>query len=162
MVNNLLKTVSFSCLLLLISHCANAAQTVYYKCETAKGTVFSQFPCDEGSQERAVTHSNPTHPPSTKKHTQALNDFELEARKKSLNQQIRSSQHQLVILKRERSAKTLEQEQRLERLMSEQEKAQLTKEVTANVTQINSQYDGKISQLERQLESLKKKLRKYE
>ena len=138
------------------------ANTVYYKCETKNGTTFSQFPCDEQAQEHEVRHSNVEIKPLDNNFSKQLTELQLEQRRDNIELQLRSTKHRLVILKRERSAKTLAEEQRLERLMSDDERKALKKEVNANIKGIEQRYNERIKQMEKRLAQLEKSLKKYQ
>ncbi|MFY8272588.1 DUF4124 domain-containing protein [Pseudoalteromonas sp. SSDWG2] len=140
----------------------SSANTVYYKCQTDEGIVFSQFPCDEKAQEQEVTHSNPKVKAPATDYSKQLSAMERDQKRRNLELQIRSTKHKVVMLRRERSSKTLEQEQRLERLMSDDERKTLSKEVKSNIKNIENRYASRIKQMEQTLVSLEKSLKKFQ
>ncbi|WP_462158100.1 hypothetical protein [Pseudoalteromonas sp. GB56] len=138
------------------------ANVVIYKCQTSEGTVFSQFPCDNNAQELEVKHSNPNLKAPKEDFSKPLTQLEKERKRESIELQIRSTKHQVVVLKRERSARTLEQEQRLERLMSDEERKALKVEVKENIKNIDKRYTQRIKESESSLASLQKSLEKFQ
>ncbi len=138
------------------------ANTDYFKCQTEAGTVFSQFPCNKNATEQTVTHSTPRHQGPKEDYSKQLTELEKENKRNSINMQIRSTKHKVVMLKRERSAKTLAEEQRLERLMSDDERKSLKKEVRVNIKDIERRYTQRIKETEQKLARLEKSLAKFQ
>ncbi|WP_158677897.1 MULTISPECIES: DUF4124 domain-containing protein [unclassified Pseudoalteromonas] len=138
------------------------ANTTYFKCQTSEGTVFSQFPCDKNAKEQEVTHTKSPQRGPKEDYNKQLSELEKENKRDSINMQIRSTKHKVVMLKRERSAKTLAEEQRLERLMSDDERKALKKEVQVNIKDIERRYTQRIKETEQKLARLEKSLAKYQ
>ena len=138
------------------------ANTVIYKCQTAQGMVFSQFPCNENAEQIEVKHSNPEVTAPQEDFEKQLTQLEKERKRQSIELQIRSTKHRVVVLKRERSSKTLQQEQRLERLMSDDERKALKKEVKDNIKDIEKRYTQRIKETEQSLASLEESLKKFQ
>ena len=138
------------------------ANTVIYKCQTAQGMVFSQFPCDENAEQVEVKHSNSEVTAPQEDFEKQLTQLEKERKRQSIELQIRSTKHRVVVLKRERSSKTLQQEQRLERLMSDDERTALKKEVKDNIKDIEKRYTQRIKETEQSLASLEESLKKFQ
>lgn len=154
-----LKIIIFS--LLSCYHTLAVAKSTYYKCNTSNGVIFSQIPCSSNAKAHEVRPLNSTTKPLTKDYEKELTQFQLDQKKHNLKLQIRATKHELIMLKRDRSAKTLEQEQRLERMMDDQERKALKKEVARNVKKIEANYKVRIKQTEKTLLNYEKALRKF-
>ena len=114
--------VIFISLLFVADQAASADQ--YYKCVTDRGTTFSQFPCGgQATQHKIAVSPNVT--PATVNHVKALNSLEREQIIRNLNAEIRSVKYKLAILSRDRDRAEYEQLQRLNRLMSDDDKTKL-------------------------------------
>ena len=141
--------------LLLVTNPVSAAEQ-YYKCVTEKGTTFSQFPCGE---HKLTVSPNVT--PSNINHVKALNSLEREQIVRNLNAEIRSVKHKLAILSRDRDRAEYEQLQRLNRLMSDDDKKKLSKEIKKQLKVINKTFAKNTKTTNKQLSTLEKKLKRY-
>ena len=153
-------TIIFFTSLLFITLPALSADN-YYKCVTKKGTTFSQFPCSGRATEHKLTVS-PNITPSDGNHIKALNAIEREQIIRNINAEIRSVKHKLAILSRERDRAEYEQQQRLNRLMSDDEKKNIEKDIKKQLKVINKTFAKKTKSINKHLASLEKKLKRYE
>ncbi|BDF94146.1 MULTISPECIES: DUF4124 domain-containing protein [Pseudoalteromonas] len=146
--------------LLLFADPASAADQ-YYKCVTNKGTTFSQFPCSEQATEHKLTVS-PNVTPSNSNHVKVLNSLEREQIIRNLNAEIRSVKHKLAILSRDRDRAEYSQQQRLNRLMSDDEKRNVSKDIKKQIKVLNKTYAKNTKAINKQLSELEKKLKRYD
>ena len=151
--------VIFISLLLVAGPAACADQ--YYKCVTDKGTTFSQFPCGGQATEHKLSVS-PNVTPSSGNHVKLLNSLEREQIVRNLNAEIRSVKHKLAILSRDRDRAEYSQQQRLNRLMSDDEKKSLTKDIKKQIKVLNKTYAKNTKAINKQLSELEKKLKRYD
>lgn len=151
--------VIFISLLLVAEPAASADK--YYKCVTDKGTTFSQFPCGGQATEHKLSVS-PNVTPSSGNHVKLLNSLEREQIVRNLNAEIRSVKHKLAILSRDRDRAEYSQQQRLNRLMSEDEKKSLTKDIKKQIKVLNKTYAKNTKAINKQLSELEKKLKRYD
>ncbi|MEM0514704.1 hypothetical protein WCN91_04540 [Pseudoalteromonas sp. YIC-827] len=138
------------------------ANTTYFKCQTEAGMVFSQFPCDKNAKEQEVSRTHSHQQVPKEEYSRQLTGLEKENKRNSINMQINNTKQEVVLLKRERSAKTLAQELRLEHLMSDDERSALKKEVQSNIKDIEYRYTQRIKETEQKLARLEKSLAKYQ
>ena len=131
----------------------------YYKCVTDKGTTFSQFPC--GGQEHKLSIS-PNVTPANINHVKLLNSLEREQIIRNLNAEIRSVKHKLAILSRDRDRAEYTQQQRLNRLMSDDEKKSVSKDIKKQIKVLNKSFAKQNKAINKQLSELEKKLKRYE
>ncbi|MBB1420665.1 DUF4124 domain-containing protein [Pseudoalteromonas sp. SG43-7] len=151
--------VIFISLLFVADQAASADQ--YYKCVTDRGTTFSQFPCGgQATQHKIAVSPNVT--PATVNHVKALNSLEREQIIRNLNAEIRSVKYKLAILSRDRDRAEYEQLQRLNRLMSDDDKKKLSKEIKKQLKVINKTFAKNTKTTNKQLSALEKKLKRYE
>ncbi|MBE0379313.1 DUF4124 domain-containing protein [Pseudoalteromonas prydzensis] len=146
--------------LLLVAEPAACADK-YYKCVTDKGTTFSQFPCGGQATEHKLTVS-PNVTPSSGNHVKLLNSLEREQIVRNLNAEIRSVKHKLAILSRDRDRAEYTQQQRLNRLMSDDERKSLTKDIKKQIKVLNKTYAKNTKAVNKQLSELEKKLKHYD
>lgn len=151
--------VIFISLLLVAEPTASADK--YYKCVTDKGTTFSQFPCGGQATEHKLSVS-PNVTPSSGNHVKLLNSLEREQIVRNLNAEIRSVKHRLAILSRDRDRAEYSQQQRLNRLMSDDEKKSLTKDIKKQIKVLNKTYAKNTKAINKQLSELEKKLKRYD
>lgn len=151
--------VIFISLLLVAEPAASADK--YYKCVTDKGTTFSQFPCGGQATEHKLSVS-PNVTPSSGNHVKLLNSLEREQIVRNLNAEIRSVKHKLAILSRDRDRAEYSQQQRLNRLMSDDEKKSLTKDIKKQIKVLNKTYAKNTKAINKQLSELEKKLKRYD
>ncbi|MEH6394755.1 DUF4124 domain-containing protein [Pseudoalteromonas sp.] len=151
--------VIFISLLLVAEPAASADK--YYKCVTDKGTTFSQFPCGGQATEHKLSVS-PNVTPSSGNHVKLLNSLEREQIVRNLNAEIRSVKHKLAILSRDRDRAEYSQQQRLNRLMSDDEKKSLTKDIKKHIKVLNKTYAKNTKAINKQLSELEKKLKRYD
>lgn len=139
-----------------------ATKTHYYKCTTDRGTVFSQFPCGSNATEHKIKQTNVAFSDPNANHVKTLNTLEKEQIVRNLNAQIRSQNHQLDILSRDRDRAEFNQQQRLKRILSDSETKRISKDIKKQLKAINKRYARDVKTVEKQLAKLEKKLKRYE
>ncbi|MCQ8876476.1 DUF4124 domain-containing protein [Pseudoalteromonas shioyasakiensis] len=139
-----------------------ATKTHYYKCTTDRGTVFSQFPCGSNATEHKIKQTNVAFSDPNANHVKTLNTLEKEQIVRNLNAQIRSQNHQLDILSRDRDRAEFNQQQRLKRILSDSETKRISKDIKKQLKAINKRYARDVKTVEKQLTKLEKKLKRYE
>ncbi|KPH64231.1 hypothetical protein AMS58_03005 [Pseudoalteromonas porphyrae] len=138
-----------------------ANDTHYYKCITDKVTTFSQFPCSGQATQHKVTTANVADS-SKIDHTKSLNALEREQIVRNLHSEIRSVKHTLAILSRKRDTAEYNQQERLTRLMSDDDKKHTAKDIKKQIKRIDKTYAKKKKSTEKKLAALEKKLKRYE
>ena len=138
-----------------------AAKTDYYKCITDRGTVFSQFPCGSNATEHKIKQTNVAFSDPNSNHVKTLNELERQQIIRNLNSTIRSKQHSLDILSRDRDRAEFNQQQRLKRILSDNETKRITKDIKKQLKAINKRYLRDVKKVEKQIEKLEKKLKRY-
>ncbi|QLE09227.1 DUF4124 domain-containing protein [Pseudoalteromonas sp. SCSIO 43101] len=146
--------------LLCFSYNSMAATTEYYKCVTDRGTIFSEFPC--GS--RAIKHKIQVTDPdlqAPKNFVKELNELERLQIIRNIEAEIRSYKYRLDILSRNRDRAQYQQEQRLNRILSDKEAKQISKDIKKQLKAINKQYGRDVKSVNKKLAKLEKKLARY-
>ncbi|MDN3377675.1 MULTISPECIES: DUF4124 domain-containing protein [unclassified Pseudoalteromonas] len=161
MKTNLILFLSFLLTLLFSGYCI-AANAHYYKCTTDRGTVFSQFPCGSNATEHKIKQTNVAFSDPNANHVKTLNTLEQQQIVRNLNAQIRSQNHQLDILSRDRDRAEFNQQQRLKRILSDSEIKKVTKDIKKQLKEINKRYARDVKKVEKQIDKLEKKLKRYE
>ncbi|WP_278370393.1 DUF4124 domain-containing protein [Pseudoalteromonas lipolytica] len=151
-------TALFSSLFITFSPALTAAE--YYKCVTDKGTVFSQFPCGNRATKHRITVTDPDIQ-APDNYVKQLNELEREQIIKRLEAEIRSQKHRLDILSRERDRAQYQQEQRLNRILSDSQSNQISKDIQKQLNSINKQYQRDVNKANKKLANLEKKLARY-
>lgn len=149
-------------LILLFSSCCFATQAHYYKCTTDRGTVFSQFPCGSNATEHKIKQTNVAFSDPNANHVKTLNELERKQIIRNINAEIRSQNHTLAILSRDRDRAEFNQQQRLKRILSDSEIKKVTKDIKKQLKEINKRYARDVKKVEKQIDKLEKKLKRYE
>lgn len=161
MKTNLSLLLSLLLIFLFSSNCF-AAKAHYYKCTTDRGTVFSQFPCGSNATEHKIRQTNVAFSDPNANHVKTLNTLEKQQIVRNLNAEIRSQNHKLDILSRDRDRAEFNQQQRLKRILSDSEIKRITKDIKKQLKAINKRYARDIRKIEKQIDKLEKKLKRYE
>ena len=138
---------------------ANTTFTNFYQCETDKGVVFSQFPCSKEAKLKTISTFTPREIRDTKSDIQSLNKIQHEQHVSILKTRLAASQNKVRILKRTHAKKQIEEEQKLERMMSDADKANTKKQVAVTLKGINTKYDRLVKAEENNLSRLTKELK---
>lgn len=154
--------ITFSLSLYLFSTVCFANETHYYKCTTNRGTVFSQFPCGSNATEHKIKKTNVAFSDPNANHVKTLNELEREQIIRNINAEIRSQNHTLAILSRDRDRAEFNQQQRLKRILSDSETKRITKDIKKQLKAINKRYARSVKKVEKQIDKLEKKLKRYE
>ena len=154
----------FFALIAPISVFANTTSTNFYQCETDKGVVFSQFPCSKDAELKTISTFTPRDIRDTSIDVKSLNKIQYQQHIGLLESKLSSSQNKVRILKRTHAKKQIVEEQKLERMMSKEDKAIAKKQVKLELKNINKKYNKlvkaeelKLSQLTKELKSLQAK-----
>jgi hypothetical protein len=144
-----------------ISFNSNSA-TTYYKCITKKGTTFSQFPCDSHATTYKInTPSNQQTGPKVD-YTKQLNELERDRLLAGFQAELRSNNHKLAILDREKQQAEFDQQQRLNRMLDKEDKKRITKDITKKLKAINKKYKKHVAKVKKQIKKLEKKITSYQ
>ncbi|WP_404339862.1 DUF4124 domain-containing protein [Pseudoalteromonas mariniglutinosa] len=137
------------------------ANTTYYKCVTERGTVFSQQPCSSQATAHTISTVDPTIT-APKNFTKQLNQLEREQIIRNLEAEIRSHKHALAILSRDRDRAQFQQQQRLKRILSDDEIKRINKDIKKQLKIINKQYRSEVKLVDKKITRLEKKLQRYQ
>ncbi|MBE0359544.1 MULTISPECIES: DUF4124 domain-containing protein [Pseudoalteromonas] len=143
-----------------ISLCSNA--TTYYKCVTAKGTIFSQFPCDDQATTYKVNTTNVLQTAPKTDYNKQLNDIERERILSMLQAQLRSNNHKLAILDREKQRDEYKQQQRLSHILSDDDKKRIAKDITKQIKLINKTHKKEAFVISKKIKKLEKEITLYQ
>lgn len=155
---------SFSFIVLFASHAliANTTSTNFYQCETSKGVVFSQYPCSKEAKLKTISTFTPREIRDTSKDVKTLNKLQYQQHIDLVESKLSASQNKVRILKRTQAKKQIIEEQKLERMMSKQDKINTKRQVDKELKNINHKYNKlvkaeelKLSRLTKQLKTLK-------
>jgi len=144
---------------LLLSTHSNA--TTYYKCVTEKGTTFSQFPCDNQATAYKVTTGNVTESGPDVDYSKQLNALEREQLLKGLEAELRSNNHKLAILDRNKQRYEYKQKERLNHILADDDKKRIAKDITKKLKLINKEYKKEVSTVTKRIKKLEKKIERY-
>ncbi|GAA60905.1 hypothetical protein P20652_2773 [Pseudoalteromonas sp. BSi20652] len=146
---------------ILISFNSNSANT-YYKCVTEKGTIFSQFPCDNNATVYKInTTTNQQCGPKVD-YTKQLNELERERLLNDLHAELRSNNYKLSILDREKERAEYKQQQRLNHILANDDKKRITRDITKKLKVINKEYKKDVSAITARIKKLEKKIKSYQ
>ncbi|NOU49474.1 DUF4124 domain-containing protein [Pseudoalteromonas sp. JBTF-M23] len=150
--------------LLFFSSLSCQAKTIvnYYKCVTQRGTVYSQFPCGGNGTQHTLTNTDPKADTPSEQHFKTLNRLEKKQLVRNLKNQLRAKKHQAAILTRERDRETRDQQQRVNRIMSDKERSDTLKDIKQKLKAINKTYHRQYRSLNKQIVQLEKRLKRYE
>ncbi len=137
-----------------------ATTTEYYKCVTEKGTIFSEFPCGESATKHKIRVTDPKIN-APKDYAKELNELERQQIIRDLKAEIRSYKHRLAILNRDRDRAKYKQEQRLNRILSDDDAKQISIDIKKQLKAINKQYKTDVKSINKKLTKLEKKLARY-
>lgn len=137
-----------------------AATTEYYKCVTDRGTVFSEFSCGSRATKHKIQVTDPDLQ-APQNFVKELNELERQQIIRNLEAEIRSYKHRLDILSRDRDRAQYQQEQRLNRILSDKEAKQISKDIKKQLKAINKQYGRDVKSVNKKLANLEKKLARY-
>ena len=147
--------VLFSCYAVI----ANTTSTNFYQCETAKGVVFSQFPCSKEAKLKTISTFTPREIRDTNIDVKTLNELQYQQHVALVESKLSASQNKVRILKRTQAKKQVIEEQKLERMMSKQDKKQIKKQVAQELKNINNKYNKLVKAEELKLNKLTKELK---
>jgi len=151
----------FLCLCLVLTSTCFAKKVEYYKCVTERGVMYSQFPCGSNAIAQRLEHQDPDVAVPDDQHTKVLNDLERKQIIHTLERKIRASKQKVAILDRERDRAKQKALDKLERMMSDQEKRQMTRDVKSELQQIDKQYMRNLKEVSKNLLELEKQLKKF-
>ncbi|WP_457933613.1 DUF4124 domain-containing protein [Pseudoalteromonas sp. SCSIO 43210] len=157
----MIKLVSYLFYSLCIFICFYNNATTYYKCVTEKETVFSQFPCDHRATTYKVNTTNILQNVPKVDYRKQLNDLERERLLAGLQAELRSNNHKLTILDREKERAEYKQQQRLNHILADDERNRITKDITKNIKRINKEYKKEVSAIAKKIKELEKKILIY-
>ncbi len=156
------KLTIFCCFFLLVSSAAQAETTKYYKCTTERGVVYSQFRCAGNATEHTITTTDPKIPVPREQFYKTLNNLEKKQIITNLERALRAKRHEHAILNRDKDRAIKEQQDSLNRLMSDNEQRRQSKIVRSKVKAINKRHRKAIKRLNKEIASLEKKLSHYQ
>jgi len=137
---------------------ADTTSTNFYQCETDKGVIFSQFPCSKDAKLKTISTFTPREIRDTNIDVKSLNKIQYQQRIEIVESRLSASQNKVRVLKRTQAKKQIQEEQKLERMMSKQDKATTKKQVTLELKNINIKYNKLVKAEERKLSNLTKEL----
>lgn len=138
------------------------AQTTYYKCVTPKGTTFSQLPCSNNATMHKITATEPKQTGEEINYTQQLNELERDTIITNLEAELRSNQHKLAILTREKDRADFKQQQRLNHILSAEDKKRISKDIKKTQKSLDKQYKKDKKLIEKRIKKLQKKIDAYQ
>jgi Domain of unknown function (DUF4124) len=156
-VINLIITVCILCFSSLA-----LAQTTYFKCVTPKGTTFSQFPCSDNATSHTITATEPKQTGTEINYTKQLNELERDTIISNLEAELRSNQHKLAILLREKDRADFKQQQRLNHILSADDKKRISKDIRNTQKKLDKQYKKDKALIEKRIKKLQKKIDAYQ
>jgi len=152
----------FALLLLCSMHAiASDNRTLYYKCESPQGVIFSQYPCSSNAVQHKITHSNASRAKSAVNYSKQLNRMEKEQKHRQVTLEINLLEHQIAKLKRERESQKRAEQDRLSHVMSDDERRKLAKQVKGNIKRIDKDYSRRIKETRQEISRRKKSLSAY-
>ena len=156
-VINLIITVCILCFSSLA-----LAQTTYYKCVTPEGTTFSQLPCSNNATVHKITATEPKQAGEEINYTKQLNELERDTIITNLEAELRSNQHKLAILSREKDRADFKQQQRLNHILSADDKKRISKDIKKTQKSLDKQYKKDKTLIEKRIKKLLKKIDAYQ
>ncbi|GEB72163.1 MULTISPECIES: DUF4124 domain-containing protein [Pseudoalteromonas] len=149
------------CSLLFTSFCT-LGNTTYYKCVTKNGTTFSQFPCDDKATTYKVSTTGNQYSGPKVNYTKQLNELERERLLTGLEAEVRSNNHKLAILDREKQRAEYKQQERLNHILADDDKKRITKDITKKLKVINQSYKKDVATITKHIKKLEKKIAQYQ
>ncbi|SFD13815.1 hypothetical protein [Pseudoalteromonas denitrificans] len=141
---------------------ANKTSTNFYQCDTAKGVVFSQFPCAKNAKLKTISTYTPKKTRSTDLDIKNLNKIQYQQKIDIAETQIKASENKVRVLKRAQAKEQITEKQKLERMMSDLDKKALKKQVTQTLKDIDKKYKKLVKNEELNLKKLTKSLDKLQ
>ncbi|PAJ72213.1 hypothetical protein CJF42_22455 [Pseudoalteromonas sp. NBT06-2] len=141
---------------------ANTTSTNFYQCETDKGVIFSQLPCSKDAKLKKISTFTPRKIRNTNTDIKSLNKIQYQQRLQIVESKLSSSQNKVRVLKRTQAKKQVHEEQKLERMMSKQDKIITKKQVELALKKINKKYNKLVKVEEKNLSHLTKELKKFQ
>ncbi len=138
------------------------SDTTYYKCVTEKGTVFSQLPCDDEATTYKVNTTGNQYSGPKVDYAKQLNELERERLLSGLQAELRSNNHKLTILDRNKERAEYKQQERLNHILAIDDKKRITKDITKKLKIINKTYKKNVSAVTKQIKILEKKIAQFQ
>ncbi|MEJ2912569.1 DUF4124 domain-containing protein [Pseudoalteromonas sp. C12FD-1] len=157
------KHTLFLCALMVCSlslHAQNA--TTYYKCVTQNGTTFSQFPCNDNATAYTINTVSGINTAPAQNYTKELNALERERIVLDLQAELRSNTNKLAIIKRKKDRAEYNQQQRLNRILDDEDKKLISKDITKQLKIINKDHKKQTTEIEKRIKKLEKKIASYQ
>jgi len=155
--------ILFLCALMVCALPVNAQNaTTYYKCVTKNGTTFSQFPCNDNATAYTINTVSGINTAPAQDFTKELNALERERIVRDLNAELRSNTNKLAIIKREKDRAEYNQHQRLNRILDDEDKKLISKDITKQLKIINKDYKKQTTEIEKRIKKLEKKIASYQ
>lgn len=162
-MNSMLKTPLYLFLCVLFSLQVHAQKaTTYYKCVTKNGTTFSQFPCNDTATAYTINTVSGINTAPSQNYTKELNALERERIVLDLKAELRSNNHKLAILKRDKDRAEYNQQQRLNRILDDEDKKLISKDITKQLKIISKDHKKQSSNIEKRIKKLEKKIASYQ
>jgi hypothetical protein len=159
----MLKFYRFSIYILFVFITLNSqAATNYYKCVNEQGTIFSQFPCDStGTIYEVNTVTNQQAGPKID-YAQQLNELERESLITGLQAELRSNQHKLAILERNKNRADYKQQQRLNHILEKEDKIRIAAEINKKQKVLNREYKHQVVSIQKRINKLQNKINRFQ
>ena len=156
----IINLIFTACLFCLSTY--TSAQATYFKCVTPKGTTFSQFPCSDNATSHTITATEPKQTGKEINYTKQLNELERDTIISNLEAELRSNQHKLAILLREKDRADFKQQQRLNHILSADDKKRISKDIRNTQKKLDKQYKKDKALIEKRIKKLQKKIDAYQ
>lgn len=138
------------------------AQTSYYKCVTEKGTTFSQLPCgNNATLHKISTPANTTQLGPKVDYIKQLNGLERERIIANLQAEVRSNQHKLAILARKHDQANFKQQQRINRILSEDEKKRISRDIIKQQKLLEKHFKQDAALITKKIKELEHTIKSY-
>ncbi|ATD06700.1 MULTISPECIES: hypothetical protein [Pseudoalteromonas] len=149
-------------LIFVSTHCFATTTVKYFKCTTDRGIVFSQFPCSANATQHTITTSDPKASAPSEQHYKTLNNLERNQIAKRTKRALRAKHHEKAVLNRKRDTAVREQQDKLTKLMNEDRRKKVVRQVKKEIKAINKAHAKAIKSLEKEISKLEKQLKEYE
>lgn len=162
-MNLMQKHTLFLCAVMvcpLFLHAQNA--TTYYKCVTENGTIFSQFPCKDNATAYTINTVSGINTAPAQDYTKELNALERERIVLDLQAELRSNNNKLAIIKRKKDRAEYNQQQRLNRILDDEDKKLISKDITKQLKIINKEHKKQTTEIEKRIKKLEKKIASFQ
>ncbi|TMO70336.1 hypothetical protein CWC17_18645 [Pseudoalteromonas sp. S3785] len=157
------KHTLFLCAVMVFSlslHAQNS--TTYYKCVTKNGTIFSQFPCKVNATAYTINTVSGINTAPAHDYTKELNALERERIVLDLQAELRSNNNKLAIIKRKKDRAEYNQQQRLNRILDDEDKKLISKDITKQLKIINKEHKKQTTEIEKRIKKLEKKIASFQ